>query len=352
MTQNVLTNDFTWSKSRHEKFQDCRRAYYLHYYGSWGGWEDQAPTDIRRLWVLKKLANRFNWAGNVVHAVIKDALLEVRAGRRPDTERAILWARGVMREDFRHSRARAYWRERRRLEFMGLMEHEYAEPLPDTEWKRTWENVDWALRWFFQSSWLERAAALQPHQWLEVDEGADHSWFELDGVKMFAIPDFAFRDEAGRITVVDWKTGAHHPGYTEQVVGYALYLAHRHRTEPHEIHCRLVFLNAGKEVEVPVDGAAVQRFGLHFRESVQRMRGAAGQRRGEHPARRGAVPDDRRPHPVRAVRVPAGLRPGAGELQHPAGKAQRHRGVARRRLSARARCGAPPPRRRSSRRRW
>jgi hypothetical protein len=272
MTQNVLTNDFTWSKSRHEKFQDCRRAYYLHYYGSWGGWEDQAPTDIRRLWVLKKLANRFNWAGNVVHAVIKDALLEVRAGRRPDAERAILWARGMMREDFRHSRARAYWRERRRLEFMGLMEHEYAEPLPDAEWKRTWEGVEWALRWFFQSSWLERAAALQPHQWLEVDEGADHSWFELDGVKMFAIPDFAFRDEAGRITVVDWKTGAHHPGYTEQVVGYALYLAHRHRTEPHEIHCRLVFLNAGKEVEVPVDGAAVQRFGLHFRESVQRMR--------------------------------------------------------------------------------
>jgi hypothetical protein len=71
MTQNVLTNDFTWSKSRHEKFQDCRRAYYLHYYGSWGGWEDQAPADTRQLWVLKKLANRFNWAGNVVHAVIR-----------------------------------------------------------------------------------------------------------------------------------------------------------------------------------------------------------------------------------------------------------------------------------------
>jgi CRISPR/Cas system-associated exonuclease Cas4 (RecB family) len=105
-----------------------------------------------------------------------------------------------------------------------------------------------------------------------VDEGADHSWFELDGVKMFAIPDFAFRDEAGRITVIDWKTGAPHPGHTEQVVGYALYLAHRHRTEPHEVHCRLVFLNAGQEVEVPVDGAAVQRFGRHFRESVQRMR--------------------------------------------------------------------------------
>ncbi|MGZ6132460.1 MAG: PD-(D/E)XK nuclease family protein [Myxococcaceae bacterium] len=272
MGQNVLTNDFSWSKSRHEKFQDCRRAYYLHYYGSWGGWEDAAHPELRQLWVLKKLANRFNWAGNVVHAVIKDALLEVRAGRRPDAARAITRARFIMREDYKHSRTRAYWQERRRLEFMGLMEHEYGEPLPDSEWKRIWDSVEAALTWFFQSPWLERARALQAQQWLEVDEGADHSWFEMEGVKMFAIPDFAFRDDAGHITVVDWKTGVPHTGYEDQVVGYALYLAHRHRVEPHQIRCQLVFLNAGQEVEVPVDAQTVQHFSVKFRESVQRMR--------------------------------------------------------------------------------
>ncbi len=272
MGQNVLTNDFSWSKSRHEKFQDCRRAYYLHYYGSWGGWEDAAHPELRQLWVLKKLANRFNWAGNVVHAVIKDALLEVRAGRRPDAARAITRARFIMREDYKHSRARAYWQERRRLEFMGLMEHEYGEPLPDSEWKRIWDSVEAALSWFFQSPWLERARALQAQQWLEVDEGADHSWFEMEGVKMFAIPDFAFLDDAGNITVVDWKTGVPHTGYEDQVVGYALYLAHRHRVEPHQIRCRLVFLNAGQEVEVPVDAQTVQHFSVKFQESVQRMR--------------------------------------------------------------------------------
>ncbi|HEY1418341.1 MAG TPA: PD-(D/E)XK nuclease family protein [Myxococcaceae bacterium] len=272
MGQNVLSNDFSWSKSRHEKFQDCRRAYYLHYYGSWGGWEDEAHPELRQLWILKKLANRFNWAGNVVHAAIKDALLEVRAGRRPDPARAITRARFIMREDYKHSRARAYWKERQRLEFMGLMEHEYGEPVPDTEWKRVWDGVEAALTWFFQSPWLERARALQPQQWLEVDEGADHSWFEMDGVKMFAIPDFAFRDPDGLITVVDWKTGALNTRHEDQVVGYALYLAHRHRVEPQHIRCRLVFLNAGQEVEVPVDAHTVERFSLHFRESVQRMR--------------------------------------------------------------------------------
>jgi len=178
----------------------------------------------------------------------------------------------MMREDYKHSRARAYWQERRRLEFMGLMEHAYGEPLPDSEWKRTWDGVEAALTWFFQSPWLERARALHPQQWLEVDEGADHSWFEMDGVKMFAIPDFAFRDHDGHITVVDWKTGSPHTGYEDQVVGYALYLAHRHRVEPHQIRCRLVFLNVGQEVEVPVDAQTIQHFSLKFRESVQRMR--------------------------------------------------------------------------------
>jgi hypothetical protein len=94
----------------------------------------------------------------------------------------------------------------------------------------------------------------------------------MDGVKMFAIPDFAFTDHDGHITVVDWKTGALNTRYEDQVVGYALYLAHRHRVEPHQVRCRLVFLNAGQEVEVPVDAHTVQRFSLHFRESVQRMR--------------------------------------------------------------------------------
>ena len=52
-----LTNDFTWSKSRHEKFEECLRAYYYQYYGSWGGWEAAHGSEIRELYVLKKLSS-------------------------------------------------------------------------------------------------------------------------------------------------------------------------------------------------------------------------------------------------------------------------------------------------------
>jgi hypothetical protein len=53
-----LANVFSWSRSRAGMFEDCRRRYYYHYYGAWGGWDSNAPPDIRRLYVLKQLTGR------------------------------------------------------------------------------------------------------------------------------------------------------------------------------------------------------------------------------------------------------------------------------------------------------
>jgi hypothetical protein len=131
--------------------------------------------------------------------------------------------------------------------------------------------VEQGLRWFLASPWIERARALRPEQWLEVDEGAEKSNFDLQGVKVFAIPDFVFREESGRITVVDWKTGQMRDGYQDQVVGYALYLAHRYRVAPESVRCLLVFVNQGEESEVRVDEPTVQQYRLHFEESVRAM---------------------------------------------------------------------------------
>ena len=59
--KKVLTNDFSWSKSRHEKLAECKRAYYFHYYRSWGGWDAAAPKEaqgsLRQLrHIIKSLA--------------------------------------------------------------------------------------------------------------------------------------------------------------------------------------------------------------------------------------------------------------------------------------------------------
>ncbi|XXF79845.1 PD-(D/E)XK nuclease family protein [Myxococcaceae bacterium GXIMD 01537] len=272
MRRPALTNDFSWSKSRHEKFSECLRAYYLYYYHSWGGWEASASADVRELYVLKKLGNRFSWAGTVVHDCVKDALLDWRAGRAVDAAAVVARARRMMQDDFRFSRDKSYWKHKHRKAFSGLVEHEYAESVPDEAWKQNWETVASALGWFFSSRWPALARSLKPEQWLEVDAGADFSSFTWEGVKVFAIPDFAYVDDAGAPVVVDWKTGKARDGYDEQVLGYALYVSQRYKLPVEKVRASLVYLNEGKEQDVQVDPSAMDGFRARFSESVGRMR--------------------------------------------------------------------------------
>jgi hypothetical protein len=273
MPRAAFTNDFSWSKSRHEKLQECPKAYYFYYYRSWGGWEADAPKDVRELYVLKKLANRYTWAGSIVHDALRDALLDMRAGRAVEPAKVEARALELMREDFRYSRGKAYWTQKYRKAFSGLVEHEYAEPISDEVWKQNAETVRTALGWFFGSRWPELARSLKPAQWLEVDAGAEYSFFTLQGIKAFAIPDFAYVDEDGGAVVVDWKTGKVRDGYDEQVLGYALYVSQRYRLPLEKVRTRLVYLNSGQEHEVRVDTASMDAFMAHFTQSVERMRG-------------------------------------------------------------------------------
>ncbi len=267
-----ITNDFSWSKSRHDKFVECQRAYYLHYYGSWGGWDERADPATRQLYILKKLNSRFTWAGGVTHDAIKQALLAIRFGREVDPAAVIDRVHRLMRADFRHSMGKGYWREKLRKEFAGLVEHEYAMPVTGDEWKQNWHTVKSALEWFFASRWPALAKGLEKDQWLEVDEGFEHSAFQLDGTKIFAIPDFAYRERDGGAVVVDWKTGRAKEGYDDQVLGYALYLSLRYGIPVDRIRAQLVYLNDGVETEVHVDETAIAGFRERLAESVAKMR--------------------------------------------------------------------------------
>ncbi len=286
-----VTNDFSWSKSRHEKLTECLRAYYFQYYASWGGWAEDAPEEARTLYILKRLGNRFTWAGSVVHDTIKSALLAIRAGREVDPQASIDRAHEMMRRDFLHSSQKAYWREKNRRDFGGLVEHEYGEDVPASEWKSNWEGAKAALEWFFSSRWIPLARSLKPKQWLEVDSKSfDESIFHLDGVKVFAIPDFAFVDDEGNPVVVDWKTGQARDGYDEQILGYALYLHHRYQLPLEKMQAALVYLNGGLERLVRIDQESVGAFQAHFARSVARMRELLADPKANVPRERAAFP--------------------------------------------------------------
>jgi hypothetical protein len=271
-----LENEFSWSKSRHEKFQECRRAYYFTYYGSWGGWEAPAGSEVRELYVLKKLSSRWQWAGSLVHDALKRALVRAKgSGELPALDRVLEHTRARARAAWASSREKSYWREASRI--VGLVEHEYGEPVPDAEWKRLWDQVvEGSLRAFWASPVLEVIRRTPRERWLTVDEL--DAW-SFEGTKIWVAVDFAYRDADGRVHVLDWKTGKERGVDHVQVGIYALYAAQKWSVPPEAVTGGLVYLVAngapgGERVSVAADAAALERCTAEMRRSIAEMKAA------------------------------------------------------------------------------
>src|SRR5204863_471020 len=114
-----LTNDFSWSRSRDGAFQECKRKYYYHYYGAWGGWDAAASEEVRRLYILKQLASRQQWAGRVVHDAVEMALHAFAQGRDIPVEPFIADVIERMRGDWSDARLEAI-REQLRLSIRSM----------------------------------------------------------------------------------------------------------------------------------------------------------------------------------------------------------------------------------------
>ena len=271
-----LVNEFSWSKSRHERFAECRRAYFYTYYASWGGWEAAHGTAARELYVLKKLSSRWQWAGSVVHGTLKRMLQAAKAtGTFWPLEKTLERTRARARSEWAWSRDKSYWREPSQI--VGLVEHEYGEVVPDAEWKRLYEQViEGSLRAFYASPVLEELRRVPGDRWLSVDEL--DSW-ELDGTKIWVAVDFAYRDADGRVHVLDWKTGKERDVDHTQVGIYALYAGQKWNVPAEEVRGGLVYLvpngtPGGEVVPVAADAAALEACQAKMRASIAEMRAA------------------------------------------------------------------------------
>jgi hypothetical protein len=274
-----LQNEFSWSKSRHEKFKECRRAYFNTYYGSWGGWEAPAGSPVRELYVLKKLSTRWQWAGSVVHDAIKQLLEKARLrGEFTAVDDLVKRTHARARAQWSVSRDKSYWRESSKI--VGLVEHEYGEPVANDEWRRIYEQViEGSLRAFCASPTLEEIRRTPRDAWLTVDKL--DSW-TFEGSKIWMAIDFAYRDGDGRVHVLDWKTGKERGVDHLQVGTYALYARQKWGVAPDAVVGGLVYLvgdgangtaAAGERVEVKVDEAALRGCEGEMRASIGAMRG-------------------------------------------------------------------------------
>jgi hypothetical protein len=203
-----LKNEFSWSTSRDSLFEECRRKYYYHYYGSWGGWSKRADYVTRTLYVLKNLQSRRQWKGTTVHREIARVLKQlVSTGDLTPLETSLGRVTELMREDFRRSRSGSYWEKEGSLRDEALLfEHEYNMNITDEAWKKNHEEAIECIRNFYKSDVLKRVKELDRKAVLSIDSITPTS-FSFNEEKVYVNLDLAYRIDDG-LEIVDWKTGA------------------------------------------------------------------------------------------------------------------------------------------------
>jgi hypothetical protein len=249
-------SEYSWSVSRHDCFETCRRRYFYSYYAA------NDDPEIRR---LKKLSALPLWAGNVVHETIEGLLKE------RDTAPSDVEAEAIVRSAV-HDRMLADWRDSEAgSPRFRLFEHEYATPIEAEDKKIVVGIVMRSLRNFFKSPTLASALAAGRSRWLTVEDLVS---FDVDGVNVFLRMDLAYRDPEGRVVIVDWKTGRGEGRFNEiQMAGYALYAAREGwAASPEEIQTELAYLAIPRYVRRSIDAKRLEQARAFVAKSAGRMK--------------------------------------------------------------------------------
>jgi hypothetical protein len=261
-----LVNEFSWSRTRDNVFQDCRRRYYYQYYGAWGGWDAESDPLVRRLYILKQLATRQMWAGRLVHEAIERSLLALRDGHGLSEASLIEDTVRQMREEWKGSRAGVYRQAPKRP---SLFEHEYGVSIRDSEWQALRDHVVRCLRNFHRLPVLTDIKQTPTERWVFIE---DIGSFPFEGTRVFSAPDFGYWSHADRLQLLDWKTGGGGEGAGLQLGGYALYALEVLGVDLGRVDLLEVNLREGKVTNHPWDATSLERVREHIRLSVRSMK--------------------------------------------------------------------------------
>jgi len=262
----TFKNEFTWSQSRYNTFEECLRKYYFNYYAYWGGWQKTEPQRTKEIYILKGLRNRYMWGGTRVHDTIKDTIKAIQRGVSTfDEDSIITTAIEQMRNEFKSSKAKQY---RFPPKSVAIYEHEYDIFLDDSEWKKSTDNVEQCLKNFYNSDIFAFLKELPKTKWLDVE---NFSFFYLNGVKVWVIIDCSFRIHEGA-TIIDWKTGKNiNQNVSLQLICYSIYGTEKWELQPDEIKSVEYNLLSNQGVDFFISADEIEDTKLKIRGSIASM---------------------------------------------------------------------------------
>lgn len=266
-----LSNDLTWSVSRAQAFQNCQRAYYYNYYGSWGGWDSAAPDRIRQLYILKNVKPMVMWAGSIVHDLIKQALEQYSMSHiLPSAADLQAQARQLLRQGWTDS-VNQEWRTAPKKTNLHELYYGNGKSLPREDTDRIKTRVYDCLEAFVNSATLKAILTVPFVQWKPIDILDS---FLVEENKVWCAVDFAYTDSEGIMHIVDWKTGGENPvTLRQQLACYALYALDKWKCAVGQLALHGVFLNdGGRRSDYSVDAGLLISVKDQILLSIQAMR--------------------------------------------------------------------------------
>ncbi len=243
-----LKNNFSWSFSAAEDFDTCRRRRYWSKYGKWGGWAHDASPEKRKAYQLDKMDNRYSLQGNAVETAVMWALREKQQGRDVTADQAYEQAaRPFLNGAYQQSKSGA-WDENPKKNCC-LHEHYYAalHGNADDSWTATiMDNTKRCIVNFIDRV-LPRLANITPDQEVRVvrpGDGGDPEHFVFEGVKIYAIPDYVYR-EGDTFHIIDWKSGKAKPAHHAQLALYGFWATVKHAVPAEKITVYIEYLADG-----------------------------------------------------------------------------------------------------------
>ncbi len=213
---------FSWSVTRHDRFQRCRRLYYLHYYGARRVREARSPV-VSAIWWLKQVTTLDAWIGTVIHQTAAEAIRAHQQGR--PVRAADLEIMSV--ENFRAGVVASERGAKHNNQWVILLEHLYPRDSMAINLEDAEQRVIARTQSLASSEAYQMILSLPPTAIREIDPPFQSFMLEevprVGMLQVYVIPD-VLMISGSQAVIVDWKTGdAERASIAHQAGTYRLY---------------------------------------------------------------------------------------------------------------------------------
>ena len=268
-----LKNKFTWSFSSSNDFEQCRRRHYWKKYGSWDGWNKSSDPDKQKAYLLSKMQNRWSLIGVVAEQSIMWMLKQHQS--KNFVNHNDVWneiSRPLLTQKWNESKE-GRWNENPKR-FCLLSEHYYEKDIDEIAIKKQIANQVKNCILNFEKSFLPRFSSVEDIQEIKIltpETPGDIEHFIFEGVKIYSIPDYAYRIN-NDIHIHDWKAGkVKTKEHRAQLSLYALWAIEKYNYNLENIFLYIEYLNEPKVDPFQISKNELNLVKAKMEESVAEM---------------------------------------------------------------------------------